>query len=92
MKRPNILLIMTDQFRYDATGINGGWVKTPNLDRIANEGINFSNCFTNAPLCIPARISMATGLYPHNTNVWKNIFYDLPDKYPTWTNIIKNNG
>ena len=83
---------MTDQFRFDATGLNGGWVKTPNLDRIASEGINFTNCFTNSPVCVPAWISMATGLYPHNTNVWTNIRYVLPDSSMTWTEAIQREG
>jgi choline-sulfatase len=90
--QPNILLIMADQFRFDATGVNGGWVRTPHLDRIATEGVNFTNCFTNSPVCVPARICMATGLYPHNTNVWTNIRYILPDSTPTWTEEIRRVG
>jgi len=90
--RPNILVIMADQFRFDATSLNGGWARTPTLDRIASEGVNFSNCFTNSPVCVPARISMATGLYPHNTNVWTNIRYVLPDHSSTWTEVIKAAG
>ena len=90
--QPNILFIMADQFRFDATSLNGGWARTPNLDRIASEGINFSNCFTNSPVCIPARVSMATGLYPHNTNVWTNIRYVLPEHSSTWTEVIKSVG
>ena len=90
--QPNIFFIMADQFRFDATGLNGGWALTPHLDRIASEGVNFSNCFTTSPVCIPARISMATGLYPHNTNVWNNIRYVLPDNSSTWTEVIKRAG
>lgn len=90
--RPNILFIMTDQFRSDATGLNGGWVRTPNLDRIAGEGVNFTNCFSNSPVCVPARISLATGLYPHNTNVWTNIRCILPDSSLTWTEAIQREG
>ena len=70
--RPNLLLLMTDQQRADALGCSGGWVRTPNLDRIAAEGVRFTNCVTNSPVCIPARLSLATGLYPHNTCVWDN--------------------
>ncbi len=90
--RPNILLIMADQFRFDATGLNGGWAKTPNLDRIARHGVSFTRCYTNSPICIPARVSMATGLYPHGTNVWSNIRHALPTDVPTWTRVVKEAG
>jgi arylsulfatase A-like enzyme len=63
---------MTDQQRADALGCSGGWLNTPNLDRIAAGGVRFANCITNSPVCIPARLSLATGLYPHNTGVWNN--------------------
>lgn len=90
--KPNILFIMTDQFRYDATGLNGGWVQTPNLDRIAADGVNFRRCYTTSPVCMPARVSMATGLYPHNTNLWTNRRYFLPESVPTWTEVIRDAG
>ena len=64
MAKPNILLLMTDQQRADAMGCTGGWVETPNMDRIANEVERFSNCVTNSPICVPARLSLATGHYP----------------------------
>ncbi len=92
MSKPNILFIMADQFRFDATGLNGGWVKTPFLDRLAGEGINYTNCYANSPICMPTRISMATGLYPHNTNVWSNIHYFLPTNTKSWTQVIKQSG
>ena len=63
MSRPNILFIMTDQQRWDALGCSGGWVRTPNLDRMAAEGVRFSNCVTT-PVCIPVRATLATGGTP----------------------------
>lgn len=90
--KPNILLIMCDQLRGDALGCTGNWVKTPNIDRIAREGIRFTNCVTNAPVCLPARISMATGRYPHNTGVWDNCPYELPENTPTWMAAIRDLG
>lgn len=92
MKKPNILFIMTDQQRWDAMGCSGGWVQTPNLDRIADEGLRFTNCVTNAPLCIPARVCLATGLYPHNTGIWDNIPYNMPATTPTWMQAIRAAG
>jgi choline-sulfatase len=90
--KPNILFIMCDQLRADALGCTGNWVKTPNIDRIAREGVRFSNCVTNAPVCIPARVSLATGHYPHNTGVWDNCPFDLPEGAPTWMSAIRDAG
>ena len=92
MPRPNILFIMTDQQRRDAMGCSGGWVNTPNLDRIAAEGVRFSNCVTTTPVCIPARVTLATGLYPHNTGVWRNGEYTLPPESRTWMQAIRDAG
>lgn len=90
--KPNILFIMCDQLRADALGCTGKWVKTPNIDRIAREGVRFSNCVTNSPVCLPARISLATGRYPHSTGVWDNCPYELPEGAPTWMAAIRAAG
>ena len=92
MQKPNLLLIMTDQQRWDAMGCSGGWVETPNMDRIANEGVRFSNCVTNSPVCIPARLSLATGLYPHNTGVWQNMNHTLSPDANTWMQAVRDVG
>ncbi len=66
-QRPNILFIMTDQHRWDCIGANGNeLIKTPNLDRLAAEGANFSHFFVQAPVCVPSRVSFFTGRYPHS--------------------------
>jgi arylsulfatase len=83
---------MCDQLRADALGCTGGWVKTPNIDRIARRGIRFANCVTNSPVCLPARISLAIGQYPHNTGVWDNCPYELPEGTPTWMAAIRAAG
>lgn len=88
----NLLLIMADQFRWDALGRTGGWARTPHLDALADEGMLFANCLTNSPVCIPARVSLATGLYPHNTGVWKNIEYDMPAETNTWMQAVRRAG
>ena len=90
--KPNILFIMCDQLRADALGCTGRWVKTPNIDRIARDGVRFSNCVTNSPVCLPARISLATGRYPHNTGVWDNCPFELPEGTPTWMAAIRGAG
>ncbi len=91
--KPNILLIMTDQMRWDAWGRAGGWIKTPVLDQLSQEGVTFTNCMTNSPVCSPTRLSLATGQYPHNTGVWRNLKgYDLPSDTPTFMQSIRNAG
>jgi arylsulfatase A-like enzyme len=71
--RPNIILIITDQQRYDTIRALGyPYMDTPNLDRLANEGVTFSNCFIAAPSCAPARAALFTGYYPHTTGILKN--------------------
>jgi len=62
MDRPNILLIMTDQQRFDSLGCTGlAAAHTPNLDRLAARGALFERCYTNNPICGPARASLMTG-------------------------------
>ncbi len=66
MQKPNIVFIMCDQMRHDALGCNGNSIAaTPNIDKLAESGINFTNSFTPDPICVPARASLTTGLYPH---------------------------
>jgi len=62
---PNILLIHSDQHRFDSIASNGNpIVSTPNLDRLAREGTNFTRAFTTIPICSPARASLMTGAWP----------------------------
>jgi arylsulfatase A-like enzyme len=63
---PNILLILPDQMRASAMGCDGnGDVKTPNIDRLAAEGMRFKRTYANVPVCCPARAILMTGTYPH---------------------------
>ena len=65
--RPNILFIMTDQQRWDCVGANGNsLIKTPNLDRLAERGANFTHAFVASPVCVPSRVSFFTGRYAHS--------------------------
>lgn len=62
---PNILFLMADQLRADCLGCYGnGVIHTPNLDRLAHEGVAFSNAYTSVPSCTPARSALLTGLSP----------------------------
>ena len=62
LTRPNVLLIMTDQMVPFLTGAYGHpVVKTPNLDRLVQEGVRFDAAYTSCPICAPARASLMTG-------------------------------
>ena len=59
--RPNILWICTDQQRWDTLGCYGNeFVQTPNIDRLAENGVVFSHCYTQSPVCMPSRGSFLT--------------------------------
>ncbi len=76
-KRPNILLITSDQHRGDSFGFENPGIYTPHLDRLARDGTRFSNCITPNPICQPARASILTGLLPLTHGVCDNGI-DLP--------------
>lgn len=90
--KKNILFLMADQFAYHALGCLGSCAKTPNLDRIAAGAVNFANCYTNSPLCMPARASLATGLYPVELDTMDNYAAGLTPASQTWMQRIRNAG
>jgi len=67
-KRPNIIIIMADDMGYSDIGCYGGEIETPNLDRLANNGLRYRS-FYNTARCCPARGSLLTGLYPHQVGL-----------------------
>ncbi|HEV2124709.1 MAG TPA: sulfatase-like hydrolase/transferase [Chloroflexota bacterium] len=70
---PNVLVIMTDQFRWDCLGAAGNrQVRTPHLDRIAADGVRYANTFCTLPVCTPSRYSLLSGLYVHQHGGWGN--------------------
>lgn len=71
--RPNLVLIMTDQQRWDTLGAAGNPViRTPNLDRLAQQGVSFSHAFSPSPVCAPARAALLTGHAPSRINFTAN--------------------
>lgn len=86
---PNVVLILFDWARRDAIGVYSDKdVSTPNIDRLANDGVRFDNAYTTATLCSPARASLITGTYPHAHGIRKTmypagIFGGLPTMYQT---------
>ncbi len=73
-RRPNIVFILSDDHRWDHFGVmNHPWIQTPNLDRLAGEGVLFSNAFCTTSLCSPSRASFISGKYVHNHGVINNL-------------------
>ncbi len=96
--KKNLLFIVTDQQRYDALGYAGNTViKTPNLDRLAEQGAYFRNAYTACAVCGPARSSMLTGSRVESTGVNSNsqtYYYDGDGvmTMPTFDEILAENG
>ena len=77
-QRNNILLIFTDQQRFDTIAAAGNpYIRTPSLDRLTREGTRFSSAYTPSPVCVPARCSMHYGQYPMRTGCYENN-YNMP--------------
>ena len=91
-ERPNIVFICSDQHSFRYTGFAGHpVVKTPNLDRIARQGVVFSNAYTGHPVCAPGRTCMMTGMFASdcgsfcNSTLWDG-------SHPTWSSRLKRQG
>lgn len=67
-RRPNIILILSDDMGYSDIGCYGSEINTPNLDMLAREGLRYTN-FYNVSRCCPSRACLMTGLYPHQTGI-----------------------
>ena len=93
-KKPNVLLIMTDQQAWNAVGYSGNkLIKTPNLDRLASEGTNFSQAVTANPVCVPARTAILTGRLGETTTIRQNNDVKTKDcYYPTFDEILAKRG
>jgi arylsulfatase A-like enzyme len=90
--RPNVLVILTDDQRWDAMGCAGHpALRTPNLDRLASEGARFANAFVTTSLCSPSRASMLSGLYGHRHGVLNN-FTEYPDTLPSYPKQLRAVG
>jgi arylsulfatase len=92
MPQPSILLIMSDQHRADVMGCAGDpVVRTPNMDRLAAEGLRFENVYCQGPLCMPARASLLTERYVRDHGVFQNS-WDTPVSMPTVVRDVAEAG
>ena len=91
-RRPNVVFVLSDDLRWDCLGVAGHpFLKTPNIDRIANEGIRFSNAFCTSSLCSPSRASFLSGLYAHSHQVINN-FTEFPANIPSYPQRLHDDG
>lgn len=90
--QPNLIFFLTDNHNRDFLSTAGHpVVQTPNLDRIAHDGVRFSNAYCATTLCCPSRAAIATGRFPHQTGYWDNaLMYD--GRVPTWHHRIRQAG
>ena len=71
-ERPNFVFILADDCTYRDLGCYGGQAHTPNIDRLATEGMRLTHCFQSAPMCSPTRHNIYTGLYPVRSGAYPN--------------------
>ena len=89
---PNILLITTDQQRYDSiAALGAGWMRTPNLDHLAEQGVLFERAYCTSPVCTPSRASLFTGQMPSRHGAW-NIGCNVPESAPFISHTLAQNG
>jgi len=93
-ERPNIIFLMDDQHRWDALGVVNQEVVTPSLDKLAEEGVHFTQAVCQAPMCIASRYSMMLGLYPNQIGIKRNEPGLPDDKLPNTTlpRVLKDAG
>ncbi|MFM7070399.1 MAG: sulfatase-like hydrolase/transferase, partial [Planctomycetota bacterium] len=91
-RRPNVVLILTDDQRADALGCAGHpHLKTPHIDRLAAEGFHFTRAFCTTSLCSPSRASILSGVYAHTHGVTNN-FTEFPDTLPSFPRRLQTAG
>jgi len=91
MTQPNILLIIADQHRTDSLGFMGRTpCQTPHIDRLAGQGVSFDRALSPCPLCTPARSSIFTGYFPHQTDMMTN--GNTLHNPPVFTDLLREQG
>ncbi len=89
---PNLILIIADDMAWDDCGAYGHPnIRTPNIDRLAKEGMRFTQAFLTTSSCSPSRASIITGTYPHQTDA-EQLHWPLPGDRVTFVEQLKANG
>lgn len=91
--KPNFLILIGEGLRSDELSIAGNpIIRTPNLDRIGNEGLMFKNAFVVNALCSPSRATIMTGLYSHTTGCLDNRNRQIPHQFPIFPDMLHKAG
>jgi choline-sulfatase len=92
MTPTNLVFILSDEHQRDVTGCYGNkMVRTPNIDELAARGTGFTSAYTPCPICVPARASLATGRWVHQTGSWDNAF-PFHGELPSWHLRLREAG
>ncbi len=92
MEPANLIVILSDQHSRDASGCYGhAAARTPSIDRLAAAGTRFDCAYTNCPICIPARASLATGQYVHRIGYWDN-GQPYDGRVESWHHVVRAAG
>ena len=92
MTPANTIFFLSDEHTREALGCSGHpVVKTPNLDRVASRGTQFTSAYSNSPLCVPARGCLATGRHVHETRYWDN-GHPFDGGFPSWGLRLRDAG
>ncbi|MFN8357089.1 MAG: sulfatase [Spirosomataceae bacterium] len=91
--QPNILFILADDWSYPFASVFGTkYLQTPNLEKLAAEGVVFENAYCSSPSCTPSRASILTGRYPHNLGEGVNLCGRLDVSVPTYVKLMREKG
>ena len=92
-KKPNLLFVFTDQQSFDMLGCYGNeQIKTPNLDRLASEGVRFEYCVSSTPVCTPTRGMLLSGQHPLSNGAFSNDVRMLPGEGDYFGEVLRDNG
>jgi arylsulfatase A-like enzyme len=92
-KKPNIVCIVGEGLRWDELSLTGNkMVRTPNLDRIGQDGCTFRNAFVVNALCLPSRATMLTGMYSHTTGAVSNVEGKVPARFSLVSDLLQKAG
>lgn len=88
-EKPDVLVVIADQWSPRFVSWDNPQVRTPRLDSLAKEGMIFDACYVASPVCMPSRVSLITGQYPHNHKLWGNgaQYYPNPEDAPMFLDI-----
>src|SRR5438045_2262642 len=95
--KPNLVIIYADDLGYADLGVYGHpEIRTPNIDRMAAEGVKFTNFYSVSALCTPSRAALLTGRYPVRSGLVRVLFpkesFGIPSGEVTMADILRKNG